>query len=541
MKSVYEKKYSKSIFLIIDALRYDLFDNLKNSSFLYPTLSKLATKGHIRKVVTNAQSTQFVLPSLFSLTYPLDYGGYNFGIRDRKQSYVESIKKNKKHLTLLMSSCNQMSVGQSYERGFDKILTTHDFRILLEQKITRIFSYELNLYKNKEVSENYIKKYIEKEFLITLQELQKNFNYHENSLWPSRLKNINDRVVKGISDEIKILKKDSRIIINKMIKVPAGAYWYTLGKEKYLSRGYYFERIMVALKWRSLKIASKFYILPILLLPHYHVIFGQILKKVIKKLSSIKDKNWHIHMHIMDVHDCRSINHLFHFLHRIKYLPRWLIAKITKKTKHHFIYCSALMYVDDCLKKLFLKMKQDNIFKDTLILVTGDHGNQFAESPRKKDEVGNRTYYEDIQVPMILSDKKDRIDKEGMCDSMSMSATFLDLLDVPLHKTYKGRSIFKNANKFVISENCGSGNADIFKRDIYFTLTTKQYKLMAVLRKKILQVTKLFCLKDDPQELKNIVQNGRHEKLIHHLTKILYLERKYLFDIRKIDKLRVQI
>ena len=69
-----------------------------------------------------------------------------------------------------------MSVGQSYERGFDQILTTHDFRILLEQKITRIFSYELNLYKNKKVSENYIKKYIEKEYLITLKELEKNFN-----------------------------------------------------------------------------------------------------------------------------------------------------------------------------------------------------------------------------------------------------------------------------------------------------------------------------------------------------------------------------
>tara|TARA_B100000161_G_C33346125_1_gene322405 strand:- start:13 stop:573 length:561 start_codon:yes stop_codon:yes gene_type:complete len=186
-------------------------------------------------------------------------------------------------------------------------------------------------------------------------------------------------------------------------------------------------------------------------------------------------------------------------------------------------------------------MKQDNVFKDTLILVTGDHGNQFAESPRKKGEVGNRTYYEDIQVPMILSDKEDRIDKDGMCDSMSMSATFLDLLDVPLHKTYKGRSIFKKANKFVISENCGSGNADIVKRDIYFTLTTKQYKLMAVLQKKILQVTKLFCLEDDPQELKNIVHKGKHEKLIHHLIKILYLERKYLFDIRKIKKLRVKM
>ena len=78
--------------LIIDALRYDLFDNLKNSSFLYPTLTKLATKGHIRKVVTNAQSTQFVLPSLFSLTYPLDYGGYNFGIRTDSNHMLRALK-----------------------------------------------------------------------------------------------------------------------------------------------------------------------------------------------------------------------------------------------------------------------------------------------------------------------------------------------------------------------------------------------------------------------------------------------------------------
>ena len=35
------KKYNKSIFLIIYALRYDILDNTK----LYPTLSKLARDG----------------------------------------------------------------------------------------------------------------------------------------------------------------------------------------------------------------------------------------------------------------------------------------------------------------------------------------------------------------------------------------------------------------------------------------------------------------------------------------------------------------
>ena len=31
--------------------------------------------------------------SLFSLTYPLDNGGYNFGIRDRKESVCRNYKK----------------------------------------------------------------------------------------------------------------------------------------------------------------------------------------------------------------------------------------------------------------------------------------------------------------------------------------------------------------------------------------------------------------------------------------------------------------
>ena len=70
---------------------------------------------------------------------------------------------------------------------------------------------------------------------------------------------INDKVVNGISNEINILKKDSRIIIKKMMKVPAGAYWYTLGKEKYIDIGYFFIRIIEAIKWRSLRMASKFF------------------------------------------------------------------------------------------------------------------------------------------------------------------------------------------------------------------------------------------------------------------------------------------
>ena len=140
------------LMILVDALRFDQFADENRRGVIAPNLDQLVRNGLMVPLVTNSHTTKFAMPSLFSQSFPLDYGGYNFGIRYRKESYIETIKKKKKNLTLLIASCNQMSVGQSYERGFDQVLTTHDFRILLEQKITRIFSYEVNLYKNKNVT-----------------------------------------------------------------------------------------------------------------------------------------------------------------------------------------------------------------------------------------------------------------------------------------------------------------------------------------------------------------------------------------------------
>ena len=163
------KKFKNSIYLIIDALRYDIAFNKK----LFPTLYKVAKKGSYNKVIANACSTQFVLPSIFSSTYPLDNGGYNFGIRDRKLSYIEAIKKKLKRKTILISSCNAMGIGNSYDRGFDEILTTFDFRLLIEQKINRTLIHEINLYQKKIISKAEIIKIIKKEFLITLNQVEK--------------------------------------------------------------------------------------------------------------------------------------------------------------------------------------------------------------------------------------------------------------------------------------------------------------------------------------------------------------------------------
>ena len=143
------KFFKKSIYLVIDAMRFDSVKDDLRSKKLYPHLVQLAEKGTLKKVVANAQATQFVLPSMFSLTYPLDNGGYNYGIRNRKCSYAETIKNKLKRKTIMFSTCNQMGIGTSYDRGFDEIYTTFDLRILIEQKINRTLLYEVDLYKKK--------------------------------------------------------------------------------------------------------------------------------------------------------------------------------------------------------------------------------------------------------------------------------------------------------------------------------------------------------------------------------------------------------
>ena len=77
------------VFFLIDSLRYDIISNFELNKNLFPNFYKIYKKSSLYHCVSNSRSTQFVLPSLFSLSYPLDYGGYDTGIRRRPLSFVE--------------------------------------------------------------------------------------------------------------------------------------------------------------------------------------------------------------------------------------------------------------------------------------------------------------------------------------------------------------------------------------------------------------------------------------------------------------------
>ena len=144
-----------------------------------------------------------------------------------------------------------------------------------------------------------------------------------------------------------------------------------------------------------------------------------------------------------------------------------------------------------------------------------------------------RTHYEDIEVPLLLANSGRPDSEEGMIDSMGVTATFLDALNVPSHTSFKGVSALRGGRPCVISENCGNGYADPARRNIFFTVTTPSHRMMAVLRGLNLEVDKLYDRRVDPREIHNIADDPSNQSIIQEMELLLRAERAEIFELRQ--------
>ena len=522
----------KGLFLLIDALRYDVLADPAARRFLTPNLDRLAQRGFVRKVVTNAQSTQFVMPALFSLTYPLDHGGYNNGIRERPKSFAESLHDGGFE-THLLASCNQLGVATGYGRGFDTVRTTSDFRVLLEQRIGRTLRYELEMRSVGGKIDAEALALVRKEMTLLLDGIRDLIEHHDKSLWPPKLLHINQRVAAGCVAERALLERDPQAVMEKVLGIAPGIYWRFLGQKKPSGARLFWFRAIEAVKWRSRRWIANQALWPFLTLSHYPVNFGDIVGPLCRLIEDGKSRSWFIHMHAMDVHDCRAVNRPFHLIGRLRFLPRWIVGRVKGYTHRRWLYDTAVMYVDRLLGRVIDTLERTGQMQDTVVLVTGDHGSQYAESPRTKATVGYRTHYEDIEVPLLIANSGHASGPPGLVDSMGVTATFLDALGAPFHPSYKGQSAFRHGLDAVVCENCGHGNADIARRDIYFTVTTEAHRMMAVMRGAELQVEQLYDRAADPRELRNVAAGPGARAPIQTMVERLRQERAEIFQLRE--------
>ncbi|MHC4562840.1 MAG: sulfatase-like hydrolase/transferase [Planctomycetota bacterium] len=105
-------------------------------------------------------------------------------------------------------------------------------------------------------------------------------------------------------------------------------------------------------------------------------------------------------------------------------------------------YEGEVTYVDHYLGKILDELKALDVLDRTLIVVTSDHGSEFAEHGFYEKKLN--LYEEIVQIPLIMSlpgalPKKARI--PGLCQTSDIAPTILDICSLPIPKSADGRSL----------------------------------------------------------------------------------------------------
>ena len=107
-------------------------------------------------------------------------------------------------------------------------------------------------------------------------------------------------------------------------------------------------------------------------------------------------------------------------------------------------YLNTLAEVDRQLGRLFAGLRERGLADDTLVVVTGDHGECFG-APHRTWGHGFRLYQEGINVPLMLWNP--RLFEGGgrpptIAGHVDVNPTVLDILGVPAPASWEGRSVF---------------------------------------------------------------------------------------------------
>ena len=110
-------------------------------------------------------------------------------------------------------------------------------------------------------------------------------------------------------------------------------------------------------------------------------------------------------------------------------------------------YLNSLSEFDRQLGRLFDALRERGLDKDTVVVVTGDHGQAFG-APHKGYYHSGYVYQEDVQVPMVLWSPalfKRAAVSDAIGSQIDVSPMILDLLGIPAPAGWQGRSPLDSA------------------------------------------------------------------------------------------------
>jgi arylsulfatase A-like enzyme/Flp pilus assembly protein TadD len=181
------------------------------------------------------------------------------------------------------------------------------------------------------------------------------------------------------------------------------------------------------------------------------------------------------------------------------------------------LYSGEVAYVDACLGKLFDLLKKRHLLSDTIIIITGDHGEALGEKGEQTHAYF--AYNNTIHIPLILyiPDAGSGFIEENVTHT-DIFPTICDLLDLKIPSHIQGESLLP------IIRGKRRDHDEIYFESLTPFLNRGWAPLRGFIRGHIkfidLPVKEVYNLKQDSQENKNLARQSKVPKLKADLMRL---------------------
>ncbi len=190
------------------------------------------------------------------------------------------------------------------------------------------------------------------------------------------------------------------------------------------------------------------------------------------------------------------------------------LISVNKNTTSHLInlYDSKIVELDKLLSGVFSYIQNSELKKNTIIIVTADHGEEFMEHGQWTH--GVNLYDTTVKVPLMMyipGQNNKKIMQPAQ--SVDIVPTLLNVLRIKNSYTFAGSDLFGNTNKtkYVAAQ----------LDSLYGTIRDNEWKLFYQMKDGVPVGVELYNYKKDPQEKNDVIFTNPAivEKLLKNIPK----------------------
>ncbi len=488
---------------------------------LTPVMNGFARSGiYCSNYFAQGCPTSCSMPSIFTSSLPLDYGGYDDGVLYRPVSVVELLKQ-KGYQTVGFTTCPVVDKADGYDRGFDKLFSLYDIEQIWKQICFAIQYYEKVIDKRTQRVKLYekIRLLLIKQYTAIIDYcheklVEKNDGFFRKTgiynhdfekieiLMSSHLQRVKQSPEDYIDNHLVDIKE--KMGVEKFLGIPRWSIFnslpYNVVAKKYVIGNTFFK----------FKLWEKF--IPAKVITDYSISY----------LKQHHGKPFMQLLHFTDLHDLHFADHSLQVnLSRRIYNSN----KGVYRNYDRYLHDLSINYVDRCIGRIKESLNELGMLDQTHVIITSDHGGipGYPNSPFALPKLPCAAFKDDYRhVPLIIWNKQQSPKLvEDLHSSLDLAPTICDLMKIKGSEYFRGASIIENINapEYIIAEHTHRGPADLNNKPIYLCIQSKQYKY--IWKEYIysedehsIDQEEFFDLENDPDETTNAISCSDYKQEI---------------------------